>query len=214
MQTVRAPARPRGPQLAGPRSETLRRAARAIGMAGALLLVAVPAFAQAAQANWWESITGSGTPDYTGRRGEERTASAAQARARAARRSAARSHALAQRRDDPAIQAAIDRYEQLVAAGGWPLVPPGRMMREGDEDERIPLLRKRLRLSGDLLSPRAAYNSYIYDDELADGGAPLPAPQRSAPDGPRRALDLSGPQHARPRGGSRSCGSTWGACAS
>ena len=38
----------------------------------ALSLLGEPVQAQAAQANWWESLTGSGTPDYTGRRSEDR----------------------------------------------------------------------------------------------------------------------------------------------
>ncbi len=168
MQADRAPARPRGSQAAGIRSRALRRVAGAIGVAGAFLLVAVPAFAEAAQANWWESITGYGAPDYTGRRGEERE----QERAERAR------EPLDDLRPDPtpwrsdemifSMQAAIDRYQQLVASGGWPLIPPGRMMREGDEDERVPLLRKRLRMSGDLRSRGQTYNSYTYDDALAE----------------------------------------------
>ena len=49
-----------------------------------------------------------------------------------------------------AVAAAIQRYEKLVASGGWPAVPAGRMMREGDNDPRVPTLRKRLRASGDM----------------------------------------------------------------
>ena len=30
-----------------------------------------------------------------------------------------------------AVSAAIDRYQQIVASGGWPVVPPGKMMRAG-----------------------------------------------------------------------------------
>ena len=48
------------------------------------------------------------------------------------------------------MEDAIERYQAIAAAGGWPLVPPGRMMREGDDDERVPILRKRLQISGDL----------------------------------------------------------------
>ena len=39
--------------------------------AGLTVLSTVPVFAQS---NWWESITGTGTPDYTGRKQEEERA--------------------------------------------------------------------------------------------------------------------------------------------
>ena len=41
------------------------------GLVGVLAL-GTPALGQGPQANWWESLTGSGTPDYTGRRQEDR----------------------------------------------------------------------------------------------------------------------------------------------
>ncbi len=164
MQADRAPAWPRGSHFSDLGGGLCRRGAGVIGVAVALLLLAVPAHAQAAQANWWESITGSGTPDYTGRR------------------SAEREHAphvhppLDDLRPDPtpwrsdemiaSMQTAIDRYQQLVSIGGWPMVPPGRMMREDEEDDRIPILRKRLQLSGDLLAPTTPYNANVFDADL------------------------------------------------
>jgi murein L,D-transpeptidase YcbB/YkuD len=164
MQADRAPARPSGSQFSDLGGGLCRRAAGVIGVAAALWLLALPAHAQAAQANWWESITGTGTPDYTGRRSEERE------RAPRVR------PPLDDLRPDPtpwrsdemiaAMQSAIDRYQQVVARGGWPIVPPGRMMREDEEDERIPLLRKRLRMSGDLLTATPAYNAHVFDADL------------------------------------------------
>ncbi|WP_414463149.1 L,D-transpeptidase family protein [Hyphomicrobium sp. DY-1] len=67
-----------------------------------------------------------------------------------------------------AISAAIEHYQQIVSAGGWPLVPPGRMMREGDDDDRVPILRKRLRITGDLSSKSTYYDSTTFDSELTD----------------------------------------------
>jgi L,D-transpeptidase YcbB len=167
MQAHRAPARPRGSHTVELRGGPRGRAGRVIGAALATLVLAAPAHAQAAQANWWESITGFGTPDYTGRRERDRE------RERAARAQ----KPLDDLRPDPtpwrsdemvaAIEAAIDRYQHIVANGGWPYVPPGHMMREGEDDDRVPLLRKRLQISGDLLSRRHSYSSYAYDDELA-----------------------------------------------
>lgn len=65
-----------------------------------------------------------------------------------------------------AMAAAIERYEKLVSDGGWPLVPQGRMMRAGDDDPRVPILRKRLRASGDLPAKSQFYDSETFDGEL------------------------------------------------
>src|SRR5262245_40025989 len=49
-----------------------------------------------------------------------------------------------------ALEAAIQRYQAIVASGGWPMVPGTRMIRPEDDDERMPLLRHRLAISGEL----------------------------------------------------------------
>ena len=72
MQAFRAPARPRGAQIANFRENACDwRTAGVMGLVLALLLVALPAYAQAAQANWWEGITGFGQPDYSNRRRDD-----------------------------------------------------------------------------------------------------------------------------------------------
>ena len=50
----------------------------------------------------------------------------------------------------PALEHALSQYRQLAAQGGWPQVPSGPTLHEGDRNERIPLLRKRLVISTDL----------------------------------------------------------------
>jgi len=67
-----------------------------------------------------------------------------------------------------AVAAAIERYQKIVDAGGWPLIPPGRMMREGDDDDRVPILRKRLRITGDLSAKSSYYDSTTFDSELTE----------------------------------------------
>lgn len=60
---------------------------------------------------------------------------------------------------DPAyhtLKLALARYRAIAAAGGWPRVPTGSTLRVGDEDPRIPLLRRRLQASGDLPTAQAA----------------------------------------------------------
>lgn len=53
----------------------------------------------------------------------------------------------------PALESALVHYQQLAAQGGWPEVPAGPSLHEGEMDERIHFLRKRLAASGDLATP-------------------------------------------------------------
>jgi murein L,D-transpeptidase YcbB/YkuD len=46
--------------------------------------------------------------------------------------------------------AALARYRELAAAGGWPAVPTGPTLRRGDEDARVTALRARLAVTGEL----------------------------------------------------------------
>lgn len=68
-----------------------------------------------------------------------------------------------------AIGGAIERYQQIVAKGGWPQIPKGRMMRPGDEDERVPLLRTMLRMTGDMAPKGQYYASETFDAEVEEG---------------------------------------------
>jgi murein L,D-transpeptidase YcbB/YkuD len=171
MQVIRASARPGGSLLAGYGGGMCRRGVGMLGVIAGFVLLTVPAHAQAAQANWWEGITGYGTPDYTGRRSEERAQERERERAARLREPPddLRSDPTPWRSDEmiASIQAAIERYQSIVASGGWPYVPPGRMMREGEDDERVHILRRRLQLSGDLVPRGTPYNNDTFDDTLA-----------------------------------------------
>ena len=167
MPAYRAPARPYDRNRAAHLCRGFMRAGVRLSIVvGLTLLSAAPV---PAQSNWWESITGTGTPDYTGRRQEEERARKRLQRVRAP---------LEDLRPDPtpyrsdemiaAMEAAIDRYQHLVSIGGWPMVPKGRMMRGGESDNRVPILRKRLRMSGDLASRNSGYyDSNTFDDQLS-----------------------------------------------
>jgi murein L,D-transpeptidase YcbB/YkuD len=48
------------------------------------------------------------------------------------------------------LKTALQRYERVRIRGGWAKLPPGPSLRRGDHDARIPLLRRRLVLTGDL----------------------------------------------------------------
>ena len=55
-----------------------------------------------------------------------------------------------------ALEGAIQRYQAIVSAGGWPQIPGTRMIRPEDDDERLPLLRRRLMISGELRRQQAS----------------------------------------------------------
>ncbi|MEQ1647240.1 MAG: L,D-transpeptidase family protein [Hyphomicrobiaceae bacterium] len=69
-----------------------------------------------------------------------------------------------------ALENVIARYEKLVQTGGWPQIPGTRMIRPEDDDERIPTLRRRLEMSGELKKTASqggwGSSSFGFDDEL------------------------------------------------
>jgi murein L,D-transpeptidase YcbB/YkuD len=67
-----------------------------------------------------------------------------------------------------AMAATIERYQKIVDSGGWPLIPEGRMMRAGEDDERVPILRKRLRITGDLVANGSYFDAETFDSELEE----------------------------------------------
>jgi len=48
------------------------------------------------------------------------------------------------------LRAELEAYRRLSALGGWPQVPTGAVLHPGDSDPRLPLLRRRLQVTGDL----------------------------------------------------------------
>lgn len=56
------------------------------------------------------------------------------------------------------IDAAIGKYRQIVANGGWPRTKTLRLLRPGDDNEAIPAIRKQLVITGDI--PRKGANYY------------------------------------------------------
>ena len=52
----------------------------------------------------------------------------------------------------PALENALTQYQQLAAQGGWPQVPGGSALHEGDRNDRIPILKQRLVASADLVA--------------------------------------------------------------
>ena len=65
------------------------------------------------------------------------------------------------------LKAALATYRTIKAAGGWPQIPPGPSLKPGMYDERVPRLRRRLSLTGDLV-PRSADHSQTFDGALVE----------------------------------------------
>jgi murein L,D-transpeptidase YcbB/YkuD len=54
------------------------------------------------------------------------------------------------------LREALARYRTIKADGGWPYIPGGPLLRKGVRDPRVPALRHRLAMVGDLELPKAA----------------------------------------------------------
>jgi len=64
------------------------------------------------------------------------------------------------------LQAALDHYQALAAAGGWPALPAGPQPAPGGRDPRVVDLRERLRISGDFEGLPATADAWFFDAGL------------------------------------------------
>lgn len=58
------------------------------------------------------------------------------------------------------IEQAIAQYQDIVARGGWPIMPANKKLRLGSNDPNVAILRRRLVVSGDL-SPRVGVSNQL-----------------------------------------------------
>jgi murein L,D-transpeptidase YcbB/YkuD len=65
------------------------------------------------------------------------------------------------------MRTALATYRAIKAMGGWPLIPSGPSLKVGMHDERIPALRRRLSLTGDL-APSSVDRSQLFDSALVE----------------------------------------------
>jgi murein L,D-transpeptidase YcbB/YkuD len=78
----------------------------------------------------------------------------------------------------PAMKAAIKRYTEIAATGGWPTLPDDAQLQSGAQHPTVTLLRQRLLLSGDLREGGNSQNFDFYVDkavkryQAANGLAP------------------------------------------
>ena len=79
------------------------------------------------------------------------------------------------------LKSALARYRAIEAAGGWKPVPPGPNLERGMRDARVPLLRERLSMTGDLASE--ASDSTRFDRELEQAVSRFQERHGLTPDG-------------------------------
>ncbi len=133
-------------------------------IAGVMLAAMVPGSASYAQGNWYDGITGFGSPNFTNKPKSDQKA------AKADDINDLRPGKIPWRSDEmlSQIDGAIERYRQIVSKGGWPAIPGNRMLRPGDSDERVPAVRKRLRATGDLKQGGGGWDDYDFDGTLEE----------------------------------------------
>ena len=65
-----------------------------------------------------------------------------------------------------ALRDALAQYRTIAERGGWPALPEGPPLKEGMRDDRVPVLRERLQMTGDLRDPASAPDRFRFDDTL------------------------------------------------
>src|SRR5215468_3823262 len=123
-----------------------------------LSMAATAAHAQGSLDSWWQSLPWLGNADNDKRRRNElqdlRFGS-----------TPLRSEIMIE-----ALEDAIERYQRIVSNGGWQTIP-GASTQPGDDAVRVPRLRQRLTITGEL--PRRQSNSVGFFDDSADIQAAL-----------------------------------------
>jgi L,D-transpeptidase YcbB len=136
-----------------------RAVTRAAWLAAGLALVALAPPAAAQNLQWWENLPGFG------RQTGPRQAAASEERRRPEPLNDLRPDRTPMRSQEmiEAMESAIQRYQAIVANGGWPSIPGARMIRPDDNDERVGILHQRLAISGDLKGKGAKQGLFGYD---------------------------------------------------
>ncbi len=68
--------------------------------------------------------------------------------------------------DAERLRATLNHYQNLAAAGGWPVLPAGTQPAPGERDPRVVDLRERLRLSGDFEGLPETADAWFFDAGL------------------------------------------------
>ena len=128
------------------------------GAGGLLAGYATMAHAQVADAQWWQDFFNTG-PKYPERNPGQRVQEEL---------NDLRPDATPWRSDETLgrMETAIARLQRIVANGGWPAIPTGRVLRYGEDDERVNLIRRRLAISGELKVPSGPFGGLSFDGRM------------------------------------------------
>lgn len=66
------------------------------------------------------------------------------------------------------LKRGLQSYRKIQRKGGWPLIATGKVLKPGDQDERIPVLVERLTISGDYLPASVRTEKDQFDKPLVD----------------------------------------------
>ncbi|MEM8651965.1 MAG: L,D-transpeptidase family protein [Pseudomonadota bacterium] len=66
------------------------------------------------------------------------------------------------------LRTALKEYRRMASSGGWPQIAGGQVLKPGMEDERVPALRGRLKISGDYQNGVLVENPNLYDGAIVE----------------------------------------------
>ncbi len=101
-----------------------------------------------------------------------------------------------------ALKAALQQYRALAIKGGWPVVPPGELLKPGMEDARVRFLRQRLAATDGAPATPTSGNDKLFDEELSEALQRFQSRHGLEPDGvvgQRTMFQLNIPADARVR---------------
>lgn len=139
--------------------------ARLVLLLAGLIVGSAAAVAQSSDTNWWDGLRGFGTPSFGTPPKPERTVAT-----REEGPDDLRPGDIPWRSDEMLadIDRAIEQYRAIVSRGGWPAIKSPRLIRPGDDDERVPVVRRILRQTGDLRGGTSYFEDYSFDSALED----------------------------------------------
>ena len=149
-------------RCAGAKSVLLAAIRGAVALSSALIAVLIGAPAQAQGSDWIRNLPGfSPEPERHDSRPAPRPKAAAEPQ------NDLRTGDMPLRSDAmlKALQSTIEAYTAIAQKGGWPQIPGTRAMRPGDDDERMPAVRRRLIATGDLRGSQS-FENFNFDGEL------------------------------------------------
>ena len=81
------------------------------------------------------------------------------------------------------LKKGLERYREIEAGGGWPVIPAGEVLKPGMSDVRIPVIKQYLTVTGDYTGDSHDNTSLVYDDALVEAVKKFQFRHNLIPDG-------------------------------